>query len=507
MTLPDTDKGMRDDRLLKYDRFVFAVIMAHLPVVMFLVPIGYDTSAFAIVASLIIGLLAVLGYLLVRGTPAFGLLAGVLLMGFSAVMIQTQLGRLEMHFHIFSSLAILLIYRNWVAIVVPAAVIAVHHLLFTYLQLEGVTLAGVPVLAFAFDCSWSLTLIHAAFVVFESAFLVYFALMMRREDRASINLVEAIRRVQQEQDLSIRIESNVPGEAAEEFNGLLENFDMLTRDISTASDSINQTARQLDESSIESQQALNLQNEKTNAVVGAMSSMSSATELLTQKIEEVAGTANNANSQANSASSEVASVVALSKQLGVSMAQTSDSISQLARSAESIGSVVDVIRGISEQTNLLALNAAIEAARAGESGRGFAVVADEVRTLAQRTQSSTEEIQSIIETLQHVTKDAVSNIDEGQKITQQSIEGVTGTNQALGLVFEAVKSINQMNLDLSEMAKQQELTISSVTDNINTISELGSKSTSKLKENLENVSALNNVNQTLTQRLIKYKLA
>ena len=349
-----TDGTQRDERLLQYDRLVFAILMLHLPVIMFLVPIGYDTSTFAISASLVMGAIAGLGYFVARGRPAFGIIAGVLLMGFSAVMIQSQFGRLEMHFHIFSALAIMLIYRNWLTIVVPAGVIAVHHLVFTYLQLQGVTIAGVPVQAFAYDCSWSLTLVHAAFVVFESAFLIYFSLMMRREEQTAIDLVEAVRRVQQNHDLSVRIESVAEGDVAAEFNGLLENFEMLTRDISDASEAISHTARQLDESSNESRQALNLQNEKTAAVVEAMDNMSTSTQQLSSHIEEVASTADNANSQANTASSEVTSVVDLAKQLETSMDQTSGSIAQLARSADSIGGVVDVIRSISEQTNLLA---------------------------------------------------------------------------------------------------------------------------------------------------------
>ena len=59
-------------------------------------------------------------------------------MAFSALLIQQAHGMIEMHFSIFVLLAFLLFYRDWLPLVVAAAVIAVHHLGFYYLQSRGI---------------------------------------------------------------------------------------------------------------------------------------------------------------------------------------------------------------------------------------------------------------------------------------------------------------------------------------------------------------------------------
>jgi hypothetical protein len=61
---------------------------------------------------------------------------------------------------------------------------------------------------------------------------------------------------------------------------------------------------------------------------------------------------------------------------------------QLSSVAQSIESILGMIRDIAEQTNLLSLNATIEAARAGVAGRGFAVVAEEIRKLSNDTRQA-----------------------------------------------------------------------------------------------------------------------
>ncbi len=155
----------------------------------------------------------------------------------------------------------------------------------------------------------------------------------------------------------------------------------------------------------------------------------------------------------------IRSVNALSEEVN----QAAASLTELAGNVESIGSILEVIRGIAEQTNLLALNAAIEAARAGEQGRGFAVVADEVRSLAARTQESTQEIQGKIEQLQSGTASAVSVMARSRSQADNGVHQIDVAGQALGDIKQAVDNISQANTQIASAAEEQ----SSVSEEIN----------------------------------------
>lgn len=209
---------------LKIDKLVLGLSLAHLPITMFLAPIGFGTSSFAVISSLVFAVIMVVGYLLLKGSRWFGVLAGAGFMVLSAILIQAQMGRIEMHFHIFMALAFMLLYRDWLTVVVPAAVIAVHHLLFTYLQMQGATLGGMPIVAFSNGCSWGITFLHAAFVVAESAVLIYFSMSMRKEQDSNIAAAMVINEVSQTGEYVARVDSAYRSSTNDALNSLLASL-------------------------------------------------------------------------------------------------------------------------------------------------------------------------------------------------------------------------------------------------------------------------------------------
>ena len=493
------------ETLLKHDKIVFSILLAHLPVTMLLIPIGYDTQAFAVVASLLVALAAAAGYYLARGTRWFGVLSGVLLMSFSAIMIQTQMGRIEMHFHIFGALALLLIYRDWLAIVAAAGAIAVHHLLFTALQLNAAQLGDMPLMIFNYGCSWGIAFMHAAFVVFESAILVYYALLMKKEEVSGLQLIAAVTEVHRQNNLALRLPKDDNNQVACAFNNLMDKFDGLISQLGSASNDLEVTARELNVNNQETSENIAIQHDQIAEAATAMSEMTNTIHSVAQNSQQASASANEADDEAHRGAKLVNRAVAKTGELLSSMNTASEAMSQLEQNVQSIGSVVDVIRGISEQTNLLALNAAIEAARAGEQGRGFAVVADEVRTLAQRTQESTAEIQDIIETFQAVTGKAVDTINVGQQRTNETSDEITEAGKVLERIVEDVARISNMNLQIATAAEQQASVADSISENIASLSKLSEDAVSKVESNLKASQQLQSMSNDMNQNIGSFK--
>jgi signal transduction histidine kinase len=98
----------------------------------------------------------------------------------------------------------------------------------------------------------------------------------------------------------------------------------------------------------------------------------------TSSVTIVAAAAEELSASINEIDRQMRESTAASERAFSQVGNATQTISGLARAAEGIGGIVELINQIASQTNLLALNATIEAARAGEAGKGFAVVANEM---------------------------------------------------------------------------------------------------------------------------------
>ena len=230
------------------------------------------------------------------------------------------------------------------------------------------------------------------------------------------------------------------------------------------------------------------QQVETEQVATAMNEMVATAQNMVDNAEMAASATEQADNEAQAGSKVVTQNIAQINGLADAVERAAEVIHRLEGDSESIGTVLDVIRGIAEQTNLLALNAAIEAARAGEQGRGFAVVADEVRSLASRTQESTQEIQAMIEQLQSGAREAVKAMSDGREQAQASVEQAARAGSSLEAITHAVASIREMNRHISDAARQQGEVADEINRNLSTITQVAEQ-TSEGTESLGEASS------------------
>lgn len=262
---------------------------------------------------------------------------------------------------------------------------------------------------------------------------------------------------------------------AQSVNKIVSDFQHV---VSANRESITQLACSAEQSSaVATQTKHNVveQQAQTQQIAAAIHEFTATVKEVAMSASMAADASQEADVAAEQGQNVVKESVEMIECLAQEMVDSVTTIRELAKSAEEIGSVVDVIQSISEQTNLLALNAAIEAARAGEQGRGFAVVADEVRTLASRTQQSTQEILATVQKVQQGSRESTLRMEKGAENAQLSAKKAKEAGEALIQITRSMDKISAMNAQIATAAEEQSSVTEEINQNITTISDIANQ--------------------------------
>ncbi|MBU0911447.1 MAG: methyl-accepting chemotaxis protein [Gammaproteobacteria bacterium] len=358
------------------------------------------------------------------------------------------------------------------------------------------------------DVSSAITTIFLV-VLISIGLAVGIAMVTVRSITLPLSKVNEILGVVASGDLTKRLDDKAQdefGDLARNCNQVITNLRQLIQGIISRSTQLAAASEQTSAITVETTTAIREQKSQVTQAATATTEMSSTSQGVMQSSNDALAEIKNADSEAERvkviSENNKQTILQLSKEVD----QASTVINKLHKDSASIGSILDVIRGIAEQTNLLALNAAIEAARAGEQGRGFAVVADEVRSLASKTQASTQEIQAMIQVLQTGAHAAVEAMNKGKKQAENCVTQTEVAAQALESITNAVHLAHDMSEQISHAAKEQNQVSNEISHLLESIVTIAEQTASGAEQTSQSSHEVARLAEELRQSVDQFKV-
>lgn len=391
MTLP----GLRD----LVARCLIALAFLHVPLLALASLAQTGDGLMPALGALMLALATLIAYRSVGATLMAQCAIAVALIGQVSILVAVFAGhpwQPDMHMYYFAVLALLAGFCDWRPIILGAALTAMHHLVLQFVLPAAVFYQGGNLLR---------VLLHAVIVVVETAFLAVIAVMTARifaQTEANLRRAEEVAERERLASERERVLADEAEARAQRLRAMVANFrdemDGAMAILDKASDVMQADARGLTGASERARQQIALVSRNSNEMTTSIEQTAAASQELASSIAEIG---RNVSQTADSSQSAARLARAASAE-----------IEALARTGESVGAVVEIIRGIAAQTSMLALNATIEAARAGAMGKGFAVVASEVKTLSAQTATATDEVARSIEAIQTASQRSLKSIRE-----------------------------------------------------------------------------------------------
>ncbi len=245
-----------------------------------------------------------------------------------------------------------------------------------------------------------------------------------------------------------------------EFVTIKNSFEQIGKKMRETLKTIRTVSEQINDGSEQLACAAQDLAENCTIQAGQVSELMTAFDAMTKSME---GNAHEAEESAQMASTAGVTLTKGNEKLR----ELKDSIQEIGRCSQQIGSIIETIEDIASQTNLLALNAAIEAARAGEAGKGFAVVAEQVKNLANESSKAAGRTTQLIETTVSVMDKSISIAEETEASMNQVLTDAKAATEKMGQIEQFLKRDTQRMQELNENVSQ----VSAAVDNNSATSE------------------------------------
>jgi methyl-accepting chemotaxis protein len=299
--------------------------------------------------------------------------------------------------------------------------------------------------------------------------------------------------------------SDEVGQLGGSFKTMVENLRGMIGRVSEATSAVASASAQISASTEEMAAGTQEQSSQASEVAAAVEQMSKTILENSKNASNTAVTALKAKEVAEHGGIVVGESILAMRRIADVVRISTETVSNLGKSGETIGEIVSVIDDIADQTNLLALNAAIEAARAGDQGKGFAVVADEVRKLAERTTKATKEIGETIRRIQDATTHAVHSMEQGILEVDKGIRLSDDADKSLGDIVSISQEVTTMIEQIATVSNQQAEASEDISRSVESISNVTRETAAGVHEIARTAGDLNALTEQLQSLTSMFK--
>ncbi len=295
-------------------------------------------------------------------------------------------------------------------------------------------------------------------------------------------------------------------QAAMAFNGLIEGFAGIIRQVSSSAGTVSSTAANLSVSSAQIEQGSQAQAEAAAATAAAVEEITVSISSVAGNTEDVRKLSEKSLQQTRLGNQNVTGMIGEIERVQEAVKLIAGSVKEFVDSTRAIAGMTQQVKDIADQTNLLALNAAIEAARAGEQGRGFAVVADEVRKLAEKSAQSANEIDRVTNALNQKSTGVEATVQQGLHSLQATQEQVARVSMVLTEAGVAVEQSSSGVNDIASSVNEQSVASNEIARNVEKIAQMSEENHAAVQSNAQQISRLERLANELQGVVRRFKV-